>query len=418
MRRREGSARPKVTQQGMWWGGALSSWGCGRPVLPSLPSVRSLQSPSGRGVLQVEAGQRCPLCRGRCVPPRSESPGWECPLPRECGSPLSSRCSRGSSPPTQGPCRVLCDLPGGHAWAPETCGASPSSRALELGAAGGAPGAAPPSSVPRGFESLVSFLFRGVILRTWCHQRVDGQADTSSLSNWGCWRSRRPRRRAEAGRGGDPVFLPETQLFLLSRGKTPRSAQGVRAVPRACPPSPFAPLLPSTAPPFLEEEMQAWRGRATGPGRSQEGARPRCTPAPQPPFPRVCGRGSPSRCGAPLLHLVASWPPNWDLPPETEGGLTWPCTAPSAGGKEGLRGGSLGPFLWDRAGRGLWPCCLWVVPISWYYQGASGCQEVSPAPSPESCSRAEPSAPSASHPGARRRLQDSPSLSVACVCPA
>lgn len=276
--------------------------------------------------------------------------------PRECGSPLSSRCSRGSSPPTQGPCSVLCDLPGGHAWAPETCGASPSSRALELGAAGGAPGAAPPSSVPRGFESLVSFLFRGVILRTWCHQRVDGQADTSSLSNWGCWRARRPRRRAEAGRGGDPVFLPETQLFLLSRGKTPRSAQGVRAVPRACPPSPFAPLLPSTAPPFLEEEMQAWRGRATGPGRSQEGARPRCTPAPQPPFPRVCGRGSPSRCGAPLLHLVASWPPNWDLPPEAEGSLTWPCTAPSAGGKEGLRGGSLGPFLWDRGGRGHAVC--------------------------------------------------------------
>lgn len=250
MRRREGSARPKVTQQGMWWGGALSSWGCGQPVLPCLPSVRSLQSPSGRGVLQVEAGQRCPLCRGRCVPPRSESPDWECPLPRECGSPLSSRCSRGSSPPTQGPCRVLCDLPGGHAWAPETCGASPSSRALELGAAGGAPGAAPPSSVPRGFESLVSFLFRGVILRAWCHQRVDGQADTSSLSNWGCWRSRRPRRRAEAGRGGDPVFLPETQLFLLSRGKTPRSAQGVRAVPRACPPSPFAPPRPPPRPRF------------------------------------------------------------------------------------------------------------------------------------------------------------------------
>lgn len=286
------------------------------------------------------------------------------------------------------------------------------------GSRGGAPAAAPPSSIPRGFESLVSFLFRGVILRTWCHQRVDGQADTSSLSNWGCWRSRRPHRRAEAWRGGDPIFLPETQLFLLSRGKTPRSAQGVRAVPRACPPSPFAPPPASTAPPFLEEEMQAWRGRATGPGRSQEGARPRCTPAPQPPFPRVCGRGSPSRCGAPLLHLVASWPPNWDLPPDTEGGLTWPCTAPSAGGKEGLRGGSLGPFLWDRAGRGLWPCCLWVVPVSWYYQGASGCQEVCPAPSPETSSRAEPSAPSASHPGARRRLQDSRSLSAACPCPA
>lgn len=234
----------------MWWGGALSSWGCGRPVLPSLPSVRSLQSPSGRGVLQVEAGQRCPLCRGRCVTPGVRARAGSVRSPRECGSPLSSRCSRGSSPPTQGPCRVLCDLPGGHAWAPETCGASPSSRALELGAAGGAPGAAPPSSVPRGFESLVSFLFRGVILRTWCHQRVDGQADTSSLSNWGCWRSRRPRRRAEAGRGGDPVFLPETQLFLLSRGKTPRSAQGVRAMPRACPPSPFAPPRPPPRPRF------------------------------------------------------------------------------------------------------------------------------------------------------------------------
>lgn len=219
MRRREGSARPKVTQQGMWWGGALSSWGCGRPVLPSLPSVRSLQSPSGRGVLQVEAGQRCPLCRGRCVPPRSESPGWECPLPRECGSPLSSRCSRGSSPPTQGPCRVLCDLPGGHAWAPETCGASPSSRALELGAAGGAPGAAPPSSVPRGFESLVSFLFRGVILRTWCHQRVDGQADTSSLSNWGCWRSRDPAGVPKPGAEGTPSFSlrPSSSFSVVAR---------------------------------------------------------------------------------------------------------------------------------------------------------------------------------------------------------
>lgn len=233
-----------------------------------------------------------------------------------------------------------------------------------------------------------------------------------------------------AGALGDPAGVPKpgaegTPSFSLR----PSSSFSVVArrlalprvfepCPRACPPSPFAPLLPSTAPPFLEEEMQAWRGRATGPGRSQEGARPRCTPAPQPPFPRVCGRGSPSRCGAPLLHLVASWPPNWHLPPETEGSLTWPCTAPSAGGKEGLRGGSLGPFLWDRAGRGLWPCCLWVVPISWYYQGASGCQEVCPAPSPETSSRAEPSAPSASHPGARRRLQDSPSLSVACVCPA
>lgn len=28
---------------------------------------------------------------------------------------------------------------------------------------------------PRCFESLISFLFRGVILRTWCHQRVEGQ---------------------------------------------------------------------------------------------------------------------------------------------------------------------------------------------------------------------------------------------------
>lgn len=28
---------------------------------------------------------------------------------------------------------------------------------------------------PRGFESSVSFLFRGTILRTWCHQRVEDQ---------------------------------------------------------------------------------------------------------------------------------------------------------------------------------------------------------------------------------------------------
>lgn len=39
-------------------------------------------------------------------------------------------------------------------------------------AAAVAPTSPPP---PRCFESLISFLFRGVILRTWCHQRVEGQ---------------------------------------------------------------------------------------------------------------------------------------------------------------------------------------------------------------------------------------------------
>lgn len=85
-----------------------------------------------------------PPCRGRCVTPGVRARAGSVRSPRECGSPLSSRCSRGSSPPTQGPCRVLCDLPGGHAWAPETCSASPSSRALELGAAGGGPGSSTP----------------------------------------------------------------------------------------------------------------------------------------------------------------------------------------------------------------------------------------------------------------------------------
>lgn len=203
---------------------------------------------------------RCPPGGGRsAVPPlqgplrdpRSESPGWECPLPPGVRFPAVFPLQPGEQPPDSGTMQGALRPPRGARLGPGDMRRLPVIPGPGAGSrGGGAPGAAPPSSVPRGFESLVSFLFRGVILRTWCHQRVDGQADTSSLSNWGCWRARRPRRRAEAGRGGDPVFLPETQLFLLSRGKTPRSAQGVRAVLRARPPSPFAPPRPPPRPRF------------------------------------------------------------------------------------------------------------------------------------------------------------------------
>lgn len=44
------------------------------------------------------------------------------------------------------------------------------------GGAGGRVGTTvAPTPSPRGFESLASFLFRGAILRMWCHQRVEGQ---------------------------------------------------------------------------------------------------------------------------------------------------------------------------------------------------------------------------------------------------
>lgn len=87
---------------GLWPTGSAQSALCPVTAEPEWP-----RCPPGGG------GSAVPPLQGPLRDPRSESPGWECPLPRECGSPLSSRCSRGSSPPTQGPCRVLCDLPGG-----------------------------------------------------------------------------------------------------------------------------------------------------------------------------------------------------------------------------------------------------------------------------------------------------------------
>lgn len=174
MRCTEGSAWPRVTQQELSssaqsvlcliaakleWPEVSSRW---RQVRGA-PSARATVCHSG---VRAQAGSVC--------------------------TPADFQLQPREQPPTQGPCGVLCDLSGRHARAPEKFarGTTPSSQkrgdqgpAWSRGLWGAGLGSSAPRSVPRGFESLVSFLFRGVILRTWCHQRVDGQADTSSLSN-------------------------------------------------------------------------------------------------------------------------------------------------------------------------------------------------------------------------------------------
>lgn len=138
----------------------------------------------------MEAFQRCALCRGLFVPPRSQSSGhggsvvrglhhWE-----SSSLPGFPSCSHGAQPRERPPC--LRDSDGrpvtclGWMPGPRTCGiAPPSQRPEDRGLAcrrglWGA-GCGQPRPLPRCSDSLISFLFRGVILRPWCHQRVEGQ---------------------------------------------------------------------------------------------------------------------------------------------------------------------------------------------------------------------------------------------------
>lgn len=49
-----------------------------KQLCPVCPLSDRCKARVARGVFQVEAGQRCPLCKGHCVPLRSESSGREC----------------------------------------------------------------------------------------------------------------------------------------------------------------------------------------------------------------------------------------------------------------------------------------------------------------------------------------------------
>lgn len=79
-------------------------------------------------------------------------------------------------------------------------------------------------------------------------------------STQGCWPFLAPRWLAaysQAWREAPPFLLPETQLLFLSRFCPGRDSL---AHPPLC--APFLPSDYSAVPPFLEEEVEAWRGQA------------------------------------------------------------------------------------------------------------------------------------------------------------